>query len=90
MNEPSPSELAERIVGKAKVLGASVVGAADVERLKASPSHRILPKVGMDLEFRWRDSPHGSAVAEVGWPADALSAVVIGLSHPADQPALDW
>ncbi len=31
MNEPSPSELTERIVEKAELLGASMVGVADVE-----------------------------------------------------------
>jgi len=52
MNQASPSELTERIIEKAKVLGASVAGVADVERLKASPSHRILPRIGMDPDVR--------------------------------------
>lgn len=90
MNKLSPSELTERIVEKAKSLGASAVGVADVERLKASPSHRISPKIGMGLEVRWRDAPDDVVPAEVEWPADAVSAVVIGVSHPADQPELDW
>jgi epoxyqueuosine reductase len=86
----SPSELTERIVEKAKSLGASVVGIADVKPLKASPSHRISPKIGMSLEVRWRDAPDDVVPVEVDWPADAVSAVVIGVSHPADQPELDW
>jgi epoxyqueuosine reductase len=90
VNKLSPSELTEGIVEKAKSLGASVVGVADVERLKASPSHRIAPKIGMGLEGRWRDAPHDVVPSEVDWPADAVSAVVIGVSHPADQPELDW
>ncbi len=90
MNKLSPSELTERIVEKAKSLGASAVGVADVERLKASPSHRISPKIGMGVEVRWRDAPDDVVPAEVEWPADAVSAVVIGVSHPADQPELDW
>ena len=90
MNKPSPSELTERIVEKAKSLGASAVGVADVERLKASPSHRISPKIGMGLEVRWRDAPDDFVPAEVDWPAGAVSAVVIGVSHPTDQPQLDW
>ena len=90
MNKPSPSELTERIVEKAKSLGASAVGVADVGRLKASPSHRISPKIGMGLEVRWRDAPDDFVPAEVDWPAGAVSAVVIGVSHPTGEPELDW
>jgi len=90
VNKPSPSELTQRIVEKAKSLGASAVGVADVERLKASPSHRISPKIGMGLELSWRDAPDDFVPAEVDWPAGAVSAVVIGVSHPTDQPELDW
>ncbi len=90
MNKHSPSGLTERIAEKAKSLGASVVGVADVDALKASPSHRISPKIGMGLEVRWRDAPDEVVPAEVDWPAAVVSAVVIGVSHPADQPELDW
>ncbi len=90
MNKLSPSELTERIVERASALGASAVGVADVEPLKASPSHRILLKIGLGLDVRWRDAPDHIVPAEVDWPADAVSAVVIGVSHPADQPELDW
>jgi len=90
VNKLSPSELTESIVDKAKSLGASSVGVADVHPLKGSPSHRILPKIGMGLEVRWRDAPDDVVPSEVDWPADAVSAVVIGVSHPAHQPELDW
>jgi epoxyqueuosine reductase len=90
VDKPSPSELTQRIVEKARSLGASVVGVADVEPLKASPSHRISPKIGIDLKVRWRDAPDDVVPAVVDWPAEAVSAVVIGVSHPADQPELDW
>ncbi len=90
MNTVSASELTERILEKARSLGASLVGVADVELLKASPSHRIVPGIGMGLEVRWRDAPEDVVPAEVDWPAHAVSAVVIGVSHPADRPELDW
>jgi epoxyqueuosine reductase len=90
VNELSPSELTERILEKARSLGASVAGVADVAPLKASPSHRISPRIGMGLEVRWRDAPEDAVPVEVDWPADAVSAVVIGVSHPADRPELDW
>ena len=86
----SPSELTEIITDKARSLGASLVGVADVERLKGSPSHRISPRIGMGLETRWREAPEDVVAADVDWPADAVSAIVIGVAHPADQPELDW
>ena len=84
MSTPSPSELTDRIVEKARSLGASVVGIADVEPLKASPSHRIYPKIGMDPEVPWQDAPEEALHHEVEWPADAVSAVVIGVEHPVE------
>lgn len=90
MNELSPSELTERIVEKALALGASVAGVADVAALKASPSHRISSRIGMGLETRWRDAPDDAVPVEVDWPADAVSAVAIGVSHLSSQPKLDW
>ena len=90
MNTPSPSELTDRIVEKAKSLGASVVGIADVGTLKGSPSHRIYPKIGMDPEVPWQDAPEEALHHEVEWPADAVSAVVIGVEHPVSRPELDW
>jgi len=90
VNNLPPSELTQTIVEKASSLGASAVGVAAIELLKASPSHRIVPKIGMGLEVRWREAPDDVVPAEVDWPADAVSAVVIGVSHPANQPELDW
>lgn len=90
VNELSPSQLTERIAEKARSLGASVVGVADVEPLKASPSHRISPKIGMGLEKRWRDVPDDVEPAVVDWPHAAVSAVVIGVAHAAGEPHLDW
>ena len=80
----------DTVIDKAKALGASVAGIADVERLKESPSHRIYPKIGMDPEVRWQDAPEEALHREVEWPTDAVSAVVIGVAHPAGQPQLDW
>jgi epoxyqueuosine reductase len=87
---PSDAEFTTTVVEKAKSLGASVAGIADVEPLKASPSHRIYPKIGMDPGVRWQDAPEEALHHEVDWPADAVSAVVIGVVHPADKPELDW
>ena len=90
MNSLSSLELTEKIVEKAKSLGAAIAGVASVESLRESPSHRIYPKIGMNLEVHWRDAKDDVKPDEVAWPADAVSAVVIGVAHNADEPELDW
>lgn len=90
MDAPSPSELTDSIVAKAKALGASLAGVAGVTALKTSPSHRILPRIGMGVRVRWREAPDELEPAAVDWPAAAVSAVVIGVAHPVDRPELDW
>ena len=67
----SESRFTAAAVEKAKALGASVAGVADVGTLKESPSHRIYPKIGMDPEVRWQDAPEEALHHEVEWPADA-------------------
>ena len=83
------SELTEKIVEKAKSLGASIAGFTNVESLKESPSHLIYPTIGMNLEVHWRDIKDDVKPAEVAWPADAVSVVVIGVAHNANEPELD-
>ncbi|MCP4353548.1 MAG: epoxyqueuosine reductase [Desulfobacterales bacterium] len=90
MNIFSSSDMSESIVEKAKSLGASVAGIADVESLKESPSHRICPKISLNLNVHLHDAKDYVKPDEVFWPADAVSAVVIGIAHNADEPELDW
>ena len=90
MNSLTSSELTEKIVEKAKALGAAIAGVASVEALKASPSHRIYTKIGMNLKVHWQDTEDDVKPNEVAWPADAVSAVVIGVAHNPDEPELDW
>jgi epoxyqueuosine reductase len=90
MNSVPSSELTEKIVEKAKSLGAAIAGVASVESLKESPSHRIYPKIGMNLKVHWQDAKDDVKPDEVGWPADAVSVVVIGVEHNANKPELDW
>ena len=90
MNFLSNSDLTKKIVEKAKSLGATIAGVASVESLRASPSHRIYPKIGMNLKVNWQDAEDDVKPEEVAWPADAVSVVVIGVEHNADKPELDW
>ena len=84
------AELTARIVEKAKSLGATIAGVASVDALKGSPSHRIYPKIGMNLKVHWQDVKDDARPHEVAWPADAVSAIVIGVEHNIDNPELDW
>jgi len=90
MKMPSPSELTAHVVDKAKALGASVAGVAEVGPLQESPSHLIYSKIGMDLNGQWSDRQENIKTCEVVWPLDAVSAVVIGVVHSAREPELDW
>ena len=81
MSSISSLELTERIVEKAKSLGATIAGVASVKSLKGSPSHRIYPKIGMNLKVHWQKVIDGSKREDVAWPADAVSVVVVGVEH---------
>jgi epoxyqueuosine reductase len=62
-------------------MGAALAGIANVQQLQRSPSHRILDMhTGLEIP----------GFPGVDWPAAARSALVIAVSHPKDQPELDW
>ncbi len=90
MNSIPGPELTEKIVQKAKSLGATIAGVANVESVKGSPSHLIYPKIGMNLKVPWQEAKDDVKPSEVAWPSDVLSVVVIGVEHHADKPELDW
>jgi epoxyqueuosine reductase len=90
LNILSSSELTEKIVAKAKSLGAAIAGVASVESLKESPSHRIYPKIDKNLEVHWQDPKDDDKRDEIAWPEYSVSVVVIGVAHNADDPELDW
>lgn len=82
----SSTKLSDTIIEKAKSLGASIAGIADVELLKNSPSHRIYPQLGVNID----GTMEGKKNSAIRWPEDAVSVVVIGIEHNAGQPELDW
>ena len=90
MNTLSHSELSEKIIEKAKSLGASIAGIASVESLKNSPSHQIYPIIGMNLEKHFKSVKDRETIYEVAWPTDAISVLVIGVEHNIEEPELDW
>ena len=86
----SDPEFTATVVEKARSLGASVAGVADIGSMKASPSHLIAPKIGMDPDVLWQHAPDEVEPTEIAWPPDASAAVVIGVVHSIRQPELDW
>ena len=84
------SDKSAQIIAKAKELGAAIAGIASVELLRESPSHQILDKFGTKIDgvHSFEDMIEG--FDEIKWPAKAKSALVIGVSHPQDEPELDW
>ena len=83
------SDTGAQIIDKAKEMGASMAGIANVEVLKKSPSHEIIKKLGMEIDGV---NPYREVCDfdEIKWPAEARSALVIAVSHPQDKPELDW
>ena len=81
--------LGNQIIEKALELGASLAGIANIEELKASPSHCISGKVaefgGVGVK-----KVEGRKQGEVIWPDKAGSAVVIALEHPKEIPDMDF
>ncbi len=83
------SDTGVQIIDKAKEMGASMAGIANVELLKKSPSHEIIKKLGMEIDgvsFGLEMTDFN----EIKWPEKAKSALVIAVSHPRDKPELDW
>ena len=79
----------ERIMCKAKELGADLVGITDIASLQNSPSHLLLSSVGDKIDGEYSHS-NKTEFYKVVWPENAKSVLVIGLSHPQNKPELDW
>jgi epoxyqueuosine reductase len=84
------SERGAQIVAKATELGATMAGIAAVEPLKQSPSHQLLARYGTTIDGVQSFEGMIDGFDEVQWPPGATSALVIAVSHPQDQPELDW
>jgi epoxyqueuosine reductase len=84
------SDRSAQIISKAKELGAAIAGLASVELLQESPSHKILGRFGTKIDGVHSFEGMIEGFNEINWPAKAKSALVIGLSHPQEEPELDW
>ena len=79
----------DEVIEKAKELGTSLAGMADVKAIKESPSYLIYGKLG---DFTGVGTTQSGRIRpnEVAWPVGAKSAIVIAVEHPEDKPELDW
>ena len=83
--------IGERIIETALKNGATLAGIASMEAIKASPSHMIYTKMGDYAGVGTvKDGTALGGDQLFNWPDSARSVLVIGLSHPKDQPQLDW
>jgi epoxyqueuosine reductase len=82
-------DMAREIIAKAKALGATMAGIADVESLKGAPSSELLRTAGTRIDgVHWK--PGEAAVTEIRWPENAASALIIAVAHPEEEPGLDY
>jgi len=91
MNKNDTQQIAATLLNKATELGTDLVGFANVEDLKQSPSFTFAPKMpGAGEGFGTRENKLGLKPGEVLWPENAKTVMVIAVHHPKDQPEMDW
>jgi len=84
-------EIGKQIIETAMNNGATLAGIANTAALKISPSHLIYTQIGDYAgigTIAGDDTLPGHQL--FNWPDSARSVLVIGLSHPKNQPELDW
>ena len=89
MKSENLSDITSEIIEKAIEFGASLVGVADVEKVKDSPSHIIYGK--LDEYTTVGNIRRGVTNPwNVVWPEHAKSVIIIAVVHPKEEPELDW
>jgi epoxyqueuosine reductase len=83
--------IGKRIIEAAVGNGATLAGIASMEAIKVSPSHTIYTKMGNYAGVGTvKDGTAFRDIQLFNWPGSVKSVLVIGLSHPKDNPELDW
>jgi epoxyqueuosine reductase len=96
-------EIRERIISIAIKNGATLAGIANLETLKLSASHtnykKMVDYAGTDIVKDVEGLPDNEFITDdetlknkrlFTWPDSVKSVLVVGLSHPEDNPELDW
>ena len=83
--------LAEELLEKAKEFGADLAGLTSAARLKNSPSEQLFPQMKDHARDHFAEQittglPHGA----VKWEPEEKTVLVFAVSHPEDEPELDW
>lgn len=83
--------IGNHIIQTAMENGATLAGIASMEAIKRSASHTIYHNMG---DYKGvgtvKDDAALSGDQLFKWPDSVRSVLVIGFSHPADKPELDW
>ncbi len=83
------ADVSKQIIDKAIALGVAMAGIADIGKMKVSPSCEFLEKAGAAADgVLWK--PEEGDITEIKWPDKAVSALILAVSHPEDQPELDY
>ena len=83
------SDIENQILRHARELGADLVGIADIDKLKTSPSYDLLSAVGNEIDGTYATS--GAEWFQLSeWSETVKSILVIALSHPKNDLQLDW
>lgn len=91
MNNKDKLKISSVLLNKAIEFGADLVGFANVEDLKKSPSFTFAPKMpGSGQGIGTRENKLNLKPGEVLWPENAKTVMIIAIHHPEDKPEMDW
>ncbi len=82
-------EIDQQIISRAKALGATMAGIADIDSLKAGPTYAFLKRVGPKVNGIY-SMPAEEAITDIKWPKNVGAGIIIAVSHPEDRPELDY
>ena len=83
------TDLSARIIDQGQKFGACLVGIANFDALKNSPSHNIFGKL-VRSEIVGPGNLGRAMPGGIDWPSFAKSVIVTAVEHPEDKPELDW
>ncbi|MGD2148140.1 MAG: hypothetical protein PVH41_15725 [Anaerolineae bacterium] len=72
-----------KIVAEAELYPGIKAGIARLDEVLDAPSYHVVPEGSFT-------SSVSDEQADVEWPPDARSVLVLGLHHPEGEPSLDW
>ena len=84
MDWQSRLRLSAGIIKRAQSHRGVLAGIASLEQLQSSPSTAEASAVS------WKTGATYESAASVPWPESATSLLVLAMSHPQNNPALDW